>query len=230
MNVRLRHAAALSALVLAVLAAVWSYVNGGTVRLLVDSAGALGDSGQSLDALRAALDRWGRLAPAVYVAAVVIEVLVAPIPGTLLYAPAGALFGGFMGGTLSLIGNTLGAAIACGVGSAIGEAALARRAEGTRLATYREAIRARGVWVVLLLRINPLTSSDVVSYMAGAVGVPIWRVTLGTFIGMAPLCYAQAYLAQEIFHVLPGAIYVLAVAAAVYVGALVLWLWRKSAA
>lgn len=227
MNVRFRHAAALLALVLAVVAAAWSYLNGGTVRLLVDGAGALGDSGQSLDALRAALDRWGRLAPAVYVAAVVVEVLVAPIPGTLLYAPAGALFGGFMGGTLSLIGNTLGAAIACGVGSAVGEAALARRAEGTRLATYREAIRARGVWVVLLLRINPLTSSDLVSYVAGAVGVPIWRVTLGTCIGMAPLCYAQAYLAQEIFRVLPGAIYVLAGAAAVYVGALVVWFARR---
>jgi uncharacterized membrane protein YdjX (TVP38/TMEM64 family) len=221
-----RHVLAVSALLLAVAAGVWSYVSGGTVRVLVDGAGALGDSGQSIEALRAALDRWGRLAPAVYVAAVVIEVLVAPIPGTLLYAPAGALFGGLLGGTLSLIGNTLGAAIACGVGSAVGEAALARRVEGTRLETYREAIRARGLWVVLLLRINPLTSSDVVSYMAGAVGVPIWRVALGTFIGMAPLCYAQAYLAERIFDVLPGAVYVLAIAGLVYLLALIWWLTR----
>lgn len=226
-SVRFRHGAAVSALVLAVAAAVWSYLSGGTVRLLMDGAGAMGDSGQSLDALRAALDRWGRLAPVVYVAAVVIEVLVAPIPGTLLYAPAGALFGGFLGGTLSLIGNTLGAAIACGVGSAIGEAALARRVEGTRLATYRDAIRARGVWVVLLLRVNPLTSSDVVSYMAGAVGVPIWRVALGTFIGMAPLCYAQAYLAEQIFRVLPGAVYVLGALGVAYLLVLVWWLTRK---
>jgi uncharacterized membrane protein YdjX (TVP38/TMEM64 family) len=220
-NVQRRHVVALSVLGLAVAAGVWSYVSGGTVRLLLEE--------QSLEALRAALDRWGRLAPAVYVAAVVIEVLVAPIPGTLLYAPAGALFGGLLGGTLSLIGNTLGAAIACGVGSAIGEEALARRVEGTRLQAYREAIRARGIWVVMLLRVNPLTSSDVVSYMAGAVGVPIWRVALGTFIGMAPLCYAQAYLAQQIFQVLPGAIYVLIAATVVYLGALGLWLWRKPA-
>lgn len=227
MSVRFRHVAAVSALVLAVVVAAWSYLSGGTVRLLMDGAGALGDSGQSLDALRAALDRWGRLAPVVYVAAVVIEVLVAPIPGTLLYAPAGALFGGFLGGTLSLIGNTLGAAIACGVGSAIGEAALARRVEGTRLATYRDAIRARGVWVVLLLRVNPLTSSDAVSYMAGAVGVPMWRVALGTFIGMAPLCYAQAYLAEQIFRVLPGAVYVLGALGLAYLLLLLWWLTRK---
>ena len=212
---------------LAIGAAVWSYVTGGTVRVLVDGAGSFGDSSQALDALRAALDRWGRLAPAVYVAAVVIEVLVAPIPGTLLYAPAGALFGGFMGGTLSLIGNTLGAAIACGVGSALGEGALARRIEGTKLAAYRAAIQERGLWVVMLLRINPLTSSDLVSYMAGAVGVPIWRVALGTFIGMAPLCFAQSYLAEQIFEILPGAIYILIGAGIIYVLALVVWLTRK---
>jgi len=194
------------------------------MRLLVDGAGALGDSAQALEALRAALDRWGPLAPVVYVAAVVIEVVVAPIPGTLLYAPAGALFGGLLGGTLSLIGNTLGAAVACGIGSSLGEAALTRRIEGTRAASYRETIRARGLWVVLLLRINPLTSSDVVSYLAGAVGVPIWRVAAGTFIGMAPLCFAQAYLAEQIFDILPGAIYVLIAACVIYVAILVRWL------
>ena len=219
MNVRIRHASAVIAFVLVIAAGVWSYLSGGTVRLLMD--------GVTLEALRAALDRWGRLAPVVYVAAVVIEVLVAPIPGTLLYAPAGALFGGLLGGTLSLIGNTLGAAIACGVGSALGEGALARRMEGTKLAGYRTAIQERGIWVVLLLRINPLTSSDLVSYMAGAVGVPIWRVALGTFIGMAPLCYAQSYLAEQIFDALPGAVYVLAGAGILYVLALIIWLTRK---
>lgn len=227
MSLRVRHGYAVVAFVLAVAAAAWSYFSGGTVRLLLDGAWTLADSGQALEALRGALDRWGRLAPAVYVAAVVIEVLVAPIPGTLLYAPAGALFGGLMGGTLSLIGNTIGAAIACGVGSAVGEEALARRLEGTKLAAYRAAIQQRGLWVVLLLRLNPLTSSDLVSYLSGAVGVPIWRVALGTFIGMAPLCYAQAYLAEQIFDVLPGAVYVLGAAGVLYVLALVLWLTRK---
>jgi uncharacterized membrane protein YdjX (TVP38/TMEM64 family) len=227
LNLRKSHTVAVVAFTLALAAAVWSYLTGGTVRVLMDGAGSFGDSAQALESLRAALNRWGALAPAVYVAAVVVEVLVAPIPGTLLYAPAGALFGGLLGGTLSLIGNTLGAAIASGVGAAVGEVALNRRIEGTKLVRYRTAIQERGLWVVLLLRMNPLTSSDLVSYMAGAVGVPVWRVALGTFIGMAPLCYAQAYLAQQIFDVLPGAVYVLFAAGIVYVLALVIWLTRK---
>jgi uncharacterized membrane protein YdjX (TVP38/TMEM64 family) len=217
----------LSTFAAVIVAAIWSYSAGGTVRLLVDGVGGFGDSRQALDALRVALERWGRFAPVVYVVAVVIEVLVAPLPGTLLYAPGGALFGGLRGGTLSLIGNTIGAAIACGVGSAIGEVALARRLEGTKAARYQGTIRERGLWVVLLLRLNPLTSSDIVSYMAGAAGVSIWRVAAGTFIGMAPLCYAQAYLAEQIFDVLPGAVYVLIAAGLLYVLLLVSFLARK---
>ena len=68
---------------------------------------------------------WGRLAPLVYTLAVVVEVIVAPIPGTLLYAPAGAIFGGFVGGSLSLVGNVIGAAICCVIGQMIGERVLA---------------------------------------------------------------------------------------------------------
>ncbi|MDA1306547.1 MAG: VTT domain-containing protein [Acidobacteria bacterium] len=205
----------------------YSWWTGGMVRLMLDSAGSLGDNEAALESLRQVLAQWGPLAPAVYVTAVVVEVLVAPIPGTLLYAPAGALFGGFLGGVLSLTGNTIGAAISCAVGRSLGEQAVARRLEGSRLATHLEAIRARGLWVILLLRLNPLTSSDMVSYTAGALGVPVSRVALGTFIGMAPLCFAQAYLAEQIFRVLPGAIWVLIGAGLLYVAFLVVWFTRK---
>ena len=34
--------------------------------------------------------------------------------------------------------------------------------------------------------------------------MPVWKISLGTLIGLAPLCYAQAYLAQELFTWLPG--------------------------
>lgn len=202
----------------------WSYSTGGLVAVLAARTG----DGHAIDALRAYLDKWGSLAPLVYVCAVVLEVLIAPIPGTLLYAPAGALFGGFLGGTLSLIGNVIGAAIACGIGRALGEHALAAKLKSPDLARYRELVLARGVWVVTLLRVNPLTSSDLVSYAAGVVGVPVWRVALGTFIGMAPLCYAQSYLSEQLFQIIPGALYFVIAAGLAYVLVLVLYLRRKA--
>lgn len=208
---------------------IWSWSTGGLIAVLAEGA-RTSDSSAQLEALRQALARWGALAPAVYVAAVVVEVLIAPIPGTLLYAPAGALFGGLYGGFLSLIGNTLGAIAASAIARALGEDVVARRLQGSPVARHVDALRVRAFWVILLLRLNPLTSSDLVSYAAGAIGIPVWKVGLATFIGMAPLCFAQAYLAQEIFDVLPGGFYVLIVAGVIYVGALVTWLWRKNTA
>lgn len=156
-----------------------------------------------LETLRVYVQSWGVLGPIIYVAIVVVEVLVAPIPGLLLYAPSGAIFGGFLGGTLSLVGNTIGAAIASFLARVLGAPWLARHVHSPRFATFRERIQARGVWVVFVLRLNPLTSSDLVSYAAGLAGVPSRWVAIGTFFGMLPQCYLQAYLAEKLFEVVP---------------------------
>ena len=60
------------------------------------------------------------------------------------------------------------------------------------------------MWLVLLLRLNPLTTSDLVSYAAGVAGVPAWKVAVGTLFGLAPWCYLQAYFAEQVFEVVPG--------------------------
>jgi uncharacterized membrane protein YdjX (TVP38/TMEM64 family) len=182
--------------------AVFSYSTAGLIYFLVSGSS---DQGAWLDRLRQAVASWGRLAPIVYTLIVIVEVVVAPIPGALLYAPGGAIFGGFLGGTLSLVGNTIGAAISCLLGGAIGERLFGGSSAG-EIGRYRERLQQRGLWVVLLLRANPLTSSDLVSYAAGIAGVPPWKVAAGTFIGMAPLCYLQAYFAARIFELIPGRI------------------------
>lgn len=189
-------------------------------------AGSTASATESVERLRVYLARWGPLAPAIYVAAVVVEVMVAPIPGTLLYAPAGALFGGGLGGTLSLAGNVIGATLACLLASVFGER-LTRRLEAGALAAYRERVVARGAWIVFLLRVNPLTSSDLVSYAAGLAGVPTWKVAAGTLAGMAPLCYAQAYLADRLFRILPGSLWIIAGFGVAYAAA-VIWVLTRA--
>jgi uncharacterized membrane protein YdjX (TVP38/TMEM64 family) len=199
---------------------VWSYRSGGLFRLLI-----AGDLQTAMTSLRAYVLSWGALAPLIYVLAVTIEVLVAPLPGTLLYAPAGAIFGGFWGGTLSLIGNVAGAAGAAFIGRALGEEWVSRKLARGDHTPLKERILARGVWVIVLLRANPFTSSDIVSYLAGAIGMRVRDVALGT-LGMAPLCYLQAYLSQTLFDVLPGGVWVLVGAGVAYL-AVVLWLLLK---
>ena len=184
-----------------------------------------GDPGQGpwLERVRQTVAGWGRLAPIVYTLAVVVEVIVAPIPGTLLYAPAGAIFGGFVGGSLSLVGNVVGAAICSVLGQMIGERVLSKRIDGSQLGRYRTLLEKRGLWVVLLLRLNPLTTSDLVSYAAGVAGVPAWKVAAGTLVGLAPWCYLQVYFAERVFEIVPGSVLIVGgvVLTAILVGVLV---------
>jgi uncharacterized membrane protein YdjX (TVP38/TMEM64 family) len=137
-----------------------------------------------------------------------------------LYAPGGALFGGLLGGTLSLIGNVLGASLATWLGGMFGARTL-RDGDWPRLERYAQRIQRRGLWLVALLRVNPLTSSDLVSYAAGVAGVPIWRVAAGTAIGMAPLCYAQSFAAEWLFDVLPGSGFIIVGMSVAYVAVVV---------
>lgn len=197
-----RLLAAAAVLVSVTALALWSHSTGGIVyALFAPTAEGAG----TLDALRRAVLAWGRLAPLAYLAICIVEVVVAPIPGAILYAPGGAIFGGLWGGTLSLVGNVIGAALACWLAASFGEAWVAKRIEGTDLAAIRDRLRARGAWIVFVLRVNPFTSSDLVSYAAGLAGVPPSRVAVGTLFGMAPQCYAQAYLAETIFEIIPVA-------------------------
>jgi uncharacterized membrane protein YdjX (TVP38/TMEM64 family) len=196
----------------------WSYASGGIFHVLLQS----GTAEEKVAALRAFFDGFGVAAPLAYVGFVILEVVIAPIPGTMLYAPGGVIFGGFWGGLLSLAGNVIGAGIACQLMRVF----IGQRAdeflERSALARYEEQITRRGVWVIFLLRVNPLTSSDLVSYAAGLTHLSIWKLMLGTLAGMAPLCFAQSYLADGLLTAFPLLIYPLVAACVVY-GLIVVW-------
>jgi len=174
-----------------------------------------------VERLQSFFEACGPLAPVVYVAFVTVEVVVAPIPGLMLYAPGGVIFGGFPGGLLALVGNVLGAGIACGITRTIGSTWLSRVFPEESLEKAQAELDRRGSWLVFLLRVNPLTSSDLVSYAAGFTRIPIWKVMAATMLGMAPLCFAQAWLAESLFVAYPWLLYPLLIAGAIYVIAIV---------
>ncbi|MDG2221381.1 MAG: VTT domain-containing protein [Rubripirellula sp.] len=213
------------ALLTALVAAVaGSYFGGGIASVLLSTDG---NSEKKVEALRLFFADMNGAAPFAYVAMVVVEVVVAPIPGTLLYLPGGMIFGGFYGGLLSLLANVLGAGISCQLmRSVVGRNATRSFFEKDSLVKYRELIERRGLWLIVLLRLNPLTSSDLVSYASGLTTMRVSTVMLGTAIGMAPLCYAQSYLAATLFESFPWLIWPMLVACAVYVLLIVVLLFR----
>lgn len=193
--------------------AAWSFTAKGLV--YVTLSGDL-SAAEKIKRLQDFFGSLGAAAPLAYVALVAGEVVLAPLPGAMLYAPGGMIFGGFWGGLLSLTGNVLGAGIACQIMRTLGRPYIERALDGKSVRKYEARLVRSGVWIVFLLRVNPLTSSDFVSYAAGATSIPLWKLMLGTLLGMAPLCWAQSYLADEILTAFPKLIYPLLAACALY--------------
>jgi uncharacterized membrane protein YdjX (TVP38/TMEM64 family) len=144
----------------------------------------------------------------------------------MFYLPGGLIFGWQVGGLASLMGNVIGAGLCCVIARSLGRPFAERFFARESLAKYDDVLSRNALWVILLLRINPLTSSDLVSYAAGLTSMSTWRVMLGTFLGMAPLCFLQAYFAEELFTRFPMLIYPLAAACALYV-AYAAWLLAR---
>ena len=149
----------------------------------------------------------GVFAPVAYVAFVIAEVIIAPIPGLMLYAPGGLIFGPWLGGFLAIVGNTIGAGISCALARSAGRGWMERISVNASLEQLHQQLDRRGFWMILLLRLNPLTSSDLLSYAAGLTRIPTWHVMLATGLGMAPLCFAQSLLSDGIFNRWPGLIW-----------------------
>lgn len=214
---------ALVLLVVMVGVVVLSYAQGGIVRILLQ-----GDitSEEKASLVRQYFLSWGYLAPLAYMGVVIIEVIIAPIPGTMLYAPGGIIFGGFIGGTMSLLGNVLGSGICHKITRILGKSFVESHLAGGPLDKYEPLLRRQGVWIIFLLRVNPFTSSDLVSYAAGFTSIPTWKVMLGTFLGMTPLCYLQAYLADEIFKAFPSLVLPMFILCIMY-GLYALWIVNK---
>jgi len=203
--------------------ALWSFAAQGIVYAML--SGDL-SAAEKIKLLKEFFGSLGAAAPLAYVAMVTGEVVLAPLPGAMLYAPGGIIFGGFWGGLLSLVGNVLGAGLACQFMRTLGRPYIERAMDRGSLRKYESRLVRSGVWIVFLLRVNPLTSSDFVSYAAGATTMPLWKLMLGTFLGMAPLCWAQSYLADEILTAFPKLLYPLLTACALYTVVVVL-VFRK---
>ena len=210
-------------LVVILLTMLVSWGNDGIVARLLD---AQLSASERVLVLQHFFQEAGFFAPVAYVIFVIAEVIVAPIPGLMLYAPGGLIFGPWLAGFLAIIGNTIGAGISCALVRSAGSAWLEKISTNTSMDKLQKSLNRRGFWMILFLRLNPLTSTDLLSYAAGLTRIPIWHVMLATGLGMAPLCFAQSWLSDGIFNRWPGLIWPLMIAGLLYLAAVAVILSR----
>lgn len=109
------------------------------------------------------------------------------VPGPILAATSGLLFGALLGTLVTIAASTLSAVVSLLLGRGAARAEVERRIEDRERAAALVALaRRRGTLAVILQRLAPFVPDAPVSYLFGAVGLRVWQIAAGTAIGSAP--------------------------------------------
>jgi uncharacterized membrane protein YdjX (TVP38/TMEM64 family) len=129
-----------------------------------------------------------------------LAVVVSPIPSLPLDLAAGAVYGPFWGAVYVLFGAEVGAIISFLIGRALGREVLSRWLK--RDITFCEQCSDQHLLgLVMLARLLPIFSFDIVSYGTGLTQMSLKAFALATFVGMLPPTFALTYLGSAVVSV-----------------------------
>ncbi len=164
---------------------------------------------------------WGPLA---LLGAFVLQAVIPVLPALVLVAVSSLAYGPLVGGFIVYGGTLLGAVAGYFVGRWVGSAALHALVGRRARASAYVLARRHGLRGVVLVRLMPVLSSDVVNMVAGALRLRFWPFMLATALGALPVTVLVVWLAATPQRLTWG---VVALSAAVAVVAAARWLWLR---
>jgi uncharacterized membrane protein YdjX (TVP38/TMEM64 family) len=173
------------ALVFALGAGYWLLQDSGAVATILDAG-----------ALKSHVGKLGLWGPLAVIALMVLAILVSPIPSAPIALAAGALYGHTWGTVYVLLGAEIGALAAFGIARLVGYEVL-RRWLGERLSLGWLGSQNALMGLVLVSRLLPFISFDIVSYAAGLTVLSFWRFAVATLAGIVPASFLLAHFGSE---------------------------------
>lgn len=138
----------------------------------------------------------GRLGPGLIVALMAVAIVVSPLPSAPIALAAGAAYGHVAGTIYVVLGAELGALIAFGVARILGREVI-KHWFGERVETGLLGSQNALMFAVLVSRLLPFVSFDLVSYAAGLSGLNVWRFAVATLAGIVPASFLLAHIGAE---------------------------------
>lgn len=176
------------------------------------------DIDAAIAALLDYLRSFGLWAPVVSAALMVLQSVAAPIPAFLLTFANGMLFGWFWGAALSWSSAMAGAALCFWLARVLGRPAVERLAGGSAILLTTDRFFERfGTHSILVARLLPFVSFDVVSYAAGLTPMRFSRFLIATGIGQLPATLLYSWLGQSVSGGLRAVFWAFSIAAALAV-------------
>ena len=147
-------------------------------------------------ALRDQIARLGVWGPLMVIGLMVLAIIMSPIPSAPIAMAAGAAYGHVWGTLYVLLGAEIGALAAFGMARWLGGETL-RRWFGERLSVGLLGSQNALMGIVLVSRLVPFISFDIVSYAAGLTVLSFWRFAIATLVGIIPASFLLAHFGGE---------------------------------
>ena len=140
---------------------------------------------------------FGAWAPLASTFLMVLQSLAAPLPSFVVTFANGLAFGTFWGWALSLFGHTLAAAVCFWLARALGRVPVEVIVGRAGLESADRWFARWGLYAVLVARLVPGISFDVISYAAGITHMKFRRFLGATALGVFPQTFVYSYLGHR---------------------------------
>ncbi len=153
---------------------------------------------QSLETAREYIASYGVLAPIVSAILMIFQSVIAPLPAFLITFANGLLFGVWWGAALSWSSAMLGAALCFFIARVLGRPVIVKLLSEAAVNTSDQFFQRYGKHAVLIARLVPVISFDVISYGAGLTGMRFLGFAIATGIGQLPATLLYSYLGDRV--------------------------------
>lgn len=142
----------------------------------------------------------GIFGPIAVILLIILEVVVAPIPGVIISVASGYAFGPYLGTIFSYIGNIIGTAIAFFLARKFGRPLVERLTSKAKLDTYDCFFKQGGTALLFIVFLFPLFPTDIVSFITGLSDIKWKKFMIIAAIAYIPNMFILNYIGASLFE------------------------------
>jgi len=151
-------------------------------------------SSLNLDILKGYILSFGILAPIVSFLLMILQSIVAPLPAFMITFANAGLFGWVKGALLSWTSSMVGAALCFYIARHLGRNIVEKLTSKFALDSIDDFFDRYGDYAIIIARLLPFISFDIVSYAAGLTSMSFWKFMFATGIGQLPATIVYSYV------------------------------------
>lgn len=184
-------------LLLITLMCVVAYVVSPTVQMHFTRAISILSS-LNLESVIAYLREFGIYAALVSFLLMLLQSIIAPIPAFLITLSNAAIFGWAWGALLSWSSAMVGAALCFFIAQILGRDVVEKITSKKALEATDAFFERYGKHTIIVCRLLPFVSFDIISYAAGLTSMRFWSFFIATGIGQLPATLVYSYFGQNL--------------------------------